>query len=431
MMKKIMSVSDFKFEQGVLCNDLFEVGRMRTLMIRLGKSCFVSEHQLVFFPNEKQWCDYEFAKERGFNLVNYSDIIILEDYFRDIKIDLKDFGNREIVCHSSEEWELLCAYAASKGFKWRSGKDLKDYVPSTSFNGITLAPTKLPGVVWGHVNEAPLDQFIYFADWVRGSTEFVEGSEYVFPNGDTKQDYPIPLIDFEKHWCIWCATVGEWDRLMQYAEKAGLVWASGQKVSKRSAFISSGTGITFDIRKSDKLAVYETNLYDPDLWYIRLSDWEAGRKTFSIAGIDSPEKIDIMDTTDVTNTQLTSTDAKTLTEDYFTCVTHSTQPFCYFVEDLLDTSPVSPAKKEKSMLAPFVFVSSAVRRASWSVFDWAFVSPLKKTVKPVGTVAQFTICYTTLAFLGYLSYSAYNDPQAVLTWISDLSPIEVKFKDAE
>jgi hypothetical protein len=91
----------------------------------------------------------------------------------------------------------------------------------------------------------------------------------------------------------------------------------------------------------------------------------------------------------------------------------------------------SPAKKENSMLAPLVFVSSAVRRAAWSALDWAFVSPIKKTVKPVGTVAQFTICYTTLALIGYLAYSAYSDPTAMVSWISELSPVEIRFKQPQ
>lgn len=92
--------------------------------------------------------------------------------------------------------------------------------------------------------------------------------------------------------------------------------------------------------------------------------------------------------------------------------------------------PNSYPKQEKTkMLLPFAFAASVARKAAWSVFDWAFVSPVKKTLSPVNTLLQFAVCYGTIAAVVYLGYRGYSDPQAVLSWISDMSPIEIRIKD--
>lgn len=66
-----------------------------------------------------------------------------------------------------------------------------------------------------------------------------------------------------------------------------------------------------------------------------------------------------------------------------------------------------PKKEKNRMLLPFAFAASAVRKAAWSVFDWAFVSPVKKTLSPVNTLLQFAVCYGTIAAVVYLGYRGY------------------------
>lgn len=82
-------------------------------------------------------------------------------------------------------------------------------------------------------------------------------------------------------------------------------------------------------------------------------------------------------------------------------------------------------------MALFTLASKKVRSLAYGAIDWAFVSPLKRTFKPVATIAQFSICYLTLAAAGYFAYGLYQNPQSVVEWISEISPVEIRLKNTE
>jgi len=516
-MKKIMSVKDFKFEQGVVCRNMAEVQRMRGLFINLGHDCFIYSDEWVFFPYELEQCDLRFAKSKGFDLVEYSDTIIVEDYFRDVKFPLSKFPKDAcLVCRSRSEYELLQAYADAVGFRTPiSGKKLSELPMPEGLHACCLYPTRTEVDEKTIGTEAPSYQEIYFDFWRKGATIFTTSYVRYIPIEGPTRLAPIPLKDFKDNWTIWCDTEAEWDELMELGTSAGVKWRSGSQLTAYGPYNVAGTGFLPAGDGTPLRATFEEYSDTQDYLYIRFKDWKAGSRIFSVDGLDSSKKLDITNELPATEAPtaedlMKSLEKATVAEttapyDFRTYmqmlrdrgldpkevpaeVAGTDKPTTTFKQQELDYkiapyqkvsqdnsakttgywqadwscpafasefeiskeilkdqispqvlekvnsaigSVSSPAKKEDSMLAPLVFVSSAVRRAAWSALDWAFVSPIKKTVKPVGTVAQFTICYTTLALIGYLAYSAYSDPTAMVSWISDLSPVEIRFKQPQ
>lgn len=116
----------------------------------------------------------------------------------------------------------------------------------------------------------------------------------------------------------------------------------------------------------------------------------------------------------------------------FSCTSYS--PSMYIpgsmFEDDLDCGTGS-VKKEETTMALLSLCIRNIRKVVWSVVAWAFVSPLKRTFKPVATIAQFSVCYLTLVAAGYFAYGLYQNPQSVVEWISELSPVEIRLKNSE
>jgi hypothetical protein len=516
-MKKIMSVKDFKFEQGVVCRNSADGERMKDLIIKLGGSCMYDCGDWVFFPNEVEHCDLPFARDKGFDLVEYSDIVILEDYFRDVKRSLESFENGwAIVISNQEQWDLFAAYCDLLDIRNSFGAKVSfmfhEEFPVASF------PKRGKGLVGYSAAVLTSRNFVIsFEEWVKGGVNLKQ-----FKKDAAEKTLPsIPMKDFKDNWTIWCDTEAEWDELMRLGESEGVRWCSGSKLTEYEPSHTADMG--FSPNGGDSLplptATHDSRRSVGRHLYIRFKDWKAGSRIFSVGGLDSSEKRDITDKLPATEPP-TAQDLKKSLENmvvgkepasaldslnlgvaastptspelakavkfikdfgvtrnpHMAAATGATYDFskdmtmqqeqavkttgyqlipwsfpayasmCDMSEELFkdQLSPElvekvesqighisSPAKKENSMLAPLVFVSSAVRRAAWSALDWAFVSPIKKTVKPVGTVAQFTICYTTLALIGYLAYSAYSDPTAMVSWISELSPVEIRFKQPQ
>ena len=545
-MKKIMSVKDFKFEQGVVCRNSADGERMKDLIIKLGGSCMYNGGDWVFFPNEVEHCDLPFARDKGFDLVEYSDIVILEDYFRDVKRSLESFENGwAIVISNREQWDLFAAYCDLLGvrnlpFPTKVSLKCHEEFPVAAF------PKRGKGLSSYSAAVLTSNNFVIsFEHWVKGGVNLKQ-----FKKDAAEKTLPsIPMKDFKDSWTIWCDTEAEWKELMHLGTSEGVKWRSGAKLTALDLFTHPGTGFLPAGDGTPLRATFKESSDTEDYLYIRFKDWKAGSRTFSVGRLDSVVKLDIIDklpaTEPPTAQDLMSSLEKSVVDGkepastlaslnlgvaastptspelakaikfikdfgvvrnpYLVEPTGGAFDFTKYMEVLKDrgldpqevsTTPAetdkkedtpykfvqqeqavktteyqkiawsfptysrtcymydelfkdqlspelvekvesqigyvsSPAKKENSMLAPLVFVSSAVRRAAWSALDWAFVSPIKKTVKPVGTVAQFTICYTTLALIGYLAYSAYSDPTAMVSWISELSPVEIRFKQPQ
>jgi len=528
-MKKIMSVRDFKFEQGVVCRNAAAILRMKDL-IKLRNEV---SHQTdwVFFPHEQEHCDLVFARDAGFDLVEYSDIVILEDCFRDVKRSLESFENGwAIVISNQEQWDLFAAYCDLLGVRNSSFGGKVSFMYHNEFP-VAAFPKRGKGLVSSSAAVLTSNNFVIsFEDWVKGDVSLKQ-----FKKDAAEKTLPsIPLKDFKDNWTIWCDTEAEWDELRKLADAQGLRWNSGDKLTTCDPFTESGMGMLPGGGDTPNRVLFTEWNDFAGRPYIRFKEWKAGSRTFSVGGLDSVVKRDITDKLPVTDaptahdlmssleksvvdgkapaialdspnnvsdTNLPTYDAivkavkfikdfgvtrnpymaaatgatydftkdMTMQEEHAVKTNYQVEigkppspyqevklvtpvkgvvnfqetvdkvynPYAAPKENPVATAPFaskpvsSPAKKENSMLAPLVFVSSAVRRAAWSALDWAFVSPIKKTVKPVGTVAQFTICYTTLALIGYLAYSAYSDPTAMVSWISELSPVEIRFKQPQ
>lgn len=341
------------------------------------------------------------------------------------------------------------AYARSKGFTWRNGQDLSEL----PFNGGFLPFRR----TFLRDSAKPDYQYIQFSDWINGSKEFTKGKlpemdARIMPlveNPQTPATNRIPLTSFKKNMVVWCKTEQEWDSLMHLADAEGIKWASGDAMTKWRPVIRGNcglrpTGCEYNVNRA------LTRLNDDIIgdYYITFEEWFHGSRVFFKDSLHSkleytldktgelvkieespksqPDSLPTWKVGDATLGQILHLDYayKTFDNSFITPR--------LLLEDVIKVPvPVSsPAKKENPMiLAPLSLASSAVRRSVWSVLDWAFFSPIRKTVKPVGTVAQFTICYATLAFVGYLAYSLYSDPQSMVSWISEMSPVEIKIKD--
>lgn len=100
-------------------------------------------------------------------------------------------------------------------------------------------------------------------------------------------------------------------------------------------------------------------------------------------------------------------------------------------EEIISPAAKAAKPQKESKMALFSLASKKVRGLAYGALDWAFISPLKRTFKPVATIAQFSICYLTLAAAGYFAYGLYQNPQSVVEWISEISPVEIRLKNTE
>lgn len=88
--------------------------------------------------------------------------------------------------------------------------------------------------------------------------------------------------------------------------------------------------------------------------------------------------------------------------------------------------PLNPVEEKKMTL--LAFASKTVRNAAWSVVDWVLITPTKNTLRPVGKVVQYSMAYAILGALAYSGWSLYQNPSWVFEKVTELSPIEIRFK---
>jgi hypothetical protein len=100
-------------------------------------------------------------------------------------------------------------------------------------------------------------------------------------------------------------------------------------------------------------------------------------------------------------------------------------------EEIISPAANAAKPQKENKMALFSLASKKVRSLAYGALNWAFISPLKRTFKPVATIAQFSVCYLTLAAAGYFAYGLYQNPQSVVEWISELSPVEIRLKNSE
>ena len=97
-------------------------------------------------------------------------------------------------------------------------------------------------------------------------------------------------------------------------------------------------------------------------------------------------------------------------------------------EEFTPAEKSAKTPKKESKMALLSFASKTVRNAAWSVVDWAIVTPTKNTCRPVVKITQYALCYTILATVAYSGWSLYQNPNWVFEKVTQLSPIEIRFK---
>lgn len=85
-----------------------------------------------------------------------------------------------------------------------------------------------------------------------------------------------------------------------------------------------------------------------------------------------------------------------------------------------------PLNKESIMKS---FLMRSMLRMVAAPIMWAFVTPLRNTMKPASKLIQYGICYLTLGALVYGGYSVYQDPSMITDAMLNMLPFEVNWKE--
>lgn len=217
-----------------------------------------------------------------------------------------------------------------------------------------------------------------------------------------------------------CRTYEEKYALLEYLSQLGYKWYSGDEIHgfDWSRYHESGL-----VRAS--LSGVRHGYFDMDLPYFStLEEYPYIMEKYAPAKTSEP-RLEFKDGS-------SRVDCSTTCIPKLECSVDSYPRSAEKTSEAVNNPAVDAAKPQKeSKMALLSLASKKVRGLVYGVLDWAFISPLKRTFKPVATITQFSICYLTIAAAGYFAYGLYQNPQSVVEWISEISPVEIRLKNTE